>query len=129
MTDSALAMAKHFEGRAGIKAVHYPYLPSHKHHELAKAQMSGGGTTIAIEFDAPQEKVFAIMNALQVIDISNNLGDSKSLITHPASTTHRRLAPEIQADMGITPSTVRISVGLESVADLIRDLENACDSL
>jgi O-succinylhomoserine sulfhydrylase len=91
--------------------------------------MSGGGTTVAIEFDASQERVFAIMNALQVIDISNNLGDSKSLITHPASTTHRRLAPEIQAEMGITPSTVRISVGLESVADLIRDLENACDSL
>jgi O-succinylhomoserine sulfhydrylase len=129
MAESALALAKHFEGRAGIKAVHYPYLPSHKHHELAKAQMSGGGTTVAIEFDAPQEKVFAIMNALQVIDISNNLGDSKSLITHPASTTHRRLSAEVQAEMGITPSTVRVSVGLESVADLIRDLENACDSL
>jgi hypothetical protein len=88
-----------------------------------------GGTTVAIEFDAPQEKVFAIMNSLQVIDISNNLGDSKSLITHPASTTHRRLSAEVQAEMGITPSTVRLSVGLESVADLIRDLENACDSL
>ena len=129
MAESALALAKHFEGRKGIKAVHYPYLPSHKHHALAKAQMSGGGTTVAIEFDAPQEKVFAMMNALQVIDISNNLGDSKSLITHPASTTHRRLSPEVQADMGITPSTVRVSVGLEAVADLIRDLENACDSL
>ena len=129
MAESALALAKHFEGRKGIKAVHYPYLPSHKHHALAKAQMSGGGTTVAIEFDAPQEKVFAMMNALQVIDISNNLGDSKSLITHPASTTHRRLSPEVQADMGITPSTVRLSVGLEAVADLIRDLENACDSL
>jgi O-succinylhomoserine sulfhydrylase len=129
MTESALTMAKHFEGRKGIKAVHYPYLPSHTQHELAKAQMSGGGTTFVIEFDAPQEKVFEIMNALQVIDISNNLGDSKSLITHPASTTHRRLSPEVQAEMGITASTVRVSVGLESVADLIRDLENACDSL
>jgi O-succinylhomoserine sulfhydrylase len=129
MTESALAMAKHFEARKGIKAVHYPYLPSHKQHALAKAQMRGGGTTFAIEFDAPQEKVFAIMNALQVIDISNNLGDSKSLITHPASTTHRRLSPEVQAEMGITPSTVRVSVGLESVADLIRDLDNACDTL
>ena len=129
MCASALQIAEHFEGRKGIKAVHYPFLKSHKQHKLAIEQMLGGGTTVAIEFDAPQEKVFALMNALQVIDISNNLGDSKSLITHPSSTTHRRLAPEVQAEMGITPSTVRLSVGLEAVEDLIRDLENACDSL
>jgi O-succinylhomoserine sulfhydrylase len=129
MCASALQIAEHFEGRNGIKAVHYPFLKSHKQHNLATEQMLGGGTTVAIEFDAPQEKVFALMNALQVIDISNNLGDSKSLITHPSSTTHRRLAPEVQAEMGITPSTVRLSVGLEAVEDLIRDLENACDSL
>ncbi len=129
MCASALQIAEHFEGRKGVKAVHYPFLKSHKRHELAKTQMLGGGTTVAIEFDAPQDKVFALMNALQVIDISNNLGDSKSLITHPASTTHRRLSPEVQVEMGITPSTVRLSVGLEAVEDLIRDLENACDSL
>jgi O-succinylhomoserine sulfhydrylase len=129
MCASALQIAEHFEGRKGVRAVHYPFLKSHAQHELAQSQMLGGGTTLAIEFDAPQEKVFALMNALKVIDISNNLGDSKSLITHPSSTTHRRLAPEVQAEMGITPSTVRLSVGLEAVGDLIRDLENACDSL
>ncbi len=125
MCASALAIAQKLESLPGVKAVHYPFLPSHKQHDLAKSQMSGGGTTIAIEFDAPQEKVFAVMNALQVIDISNNLGDSKSLITHPSSTTHRRLPLEVQAEMGITPSTVRLSVGLESVNDLIHDLTNA----
>ncbi len=125
MCASALEIAQKLENLPGVKAVHYPFLPSHKHHDLAKSQMSGGGTTLAIEFDAPQEKVFAVMNALQVIDISNNLGDSKSLITHPSSTTHRRLPLEVQAEMGITPSTVRLSVGLESVNDLIHDLTNA----
>jgi len=69
--------------------------------------------------------VFAFMNRLCVIDISNNLGDSKSLITHPASTTHRRLAPEVQAEMGITPSVLRLSVGLEHSNDLIKDLQQA----
>lgn len=125
MCASALEIAQKLESLPGVKAVHYPFLPSNKHHDLAKSQMSGGGTTLAIEFDAPQEKVFAVMNALQVIDISNNLGDSKSLITHPSSTTHRRLPLEVQAEMGITPSTVRLSVGLESVNDLIHDLTNA----
>jgi O-succinylhomoserine sulfhydrylase len=125
MCASTLEIAKALESIPGIKSVHYPFLPSHKQHDLAKSQMSGGGTTLAIEFDAPQEKVFEVMNALRVIDISNNLGDSKSLITHPSSTTHRRLTLEVQAEMGITPSTVRLSVGLESVSDLIHDLKNA----
>ncbi len=125
MCASALEIAQTLEALPGIKAVHYPFLPSHKQFELAKRQMSGGGTTVAFEIDAPQERVFAIMNALAVIDISNNLGDSKSLITHPASTTHRRLPLEVQAEMGIKPSTLRLSVGLESVKDLIHDLKNA----
>ena len=72
-----------------------------------------------------QEEVFAFMNKLRVIDISNNLGDSKSLITHPSSTTHRRLAPEVQAEMGITPSVLRLSVGLEHSSDLIKDIDQA----
>lgn len=129
MCESALEIAKTLEGAKGIKAVHYPFLKSHKQHTLAKAQMSGGGTTLAIEFDAPQEQVFKFMDALQVIDISNNLGDSKTLITHPSSTTHRRLPLEVQAEMGITPSTVRLSVGLEASADLLKDLKNALKSL
>jgi O-succinylhomoserine sulfhydrylase len=129
MNASAQTIAEHFEGHKLIKTVCYPFLTSHKSFELAKKQMRGGGTTLAIEFDLPQDKVFAFMDALTVIDISNNLGDSKSLMTHPSSTTHRRLDAETQARMGITGSTVRLSVGLENVNDLIRDLESALNSL
>ena len=89
-------------------------------------QMNGtGGTTIGIEFNGDKSAAFKFINALRIIDISNNLGDSKSLITHPASTTHRRLAPEVQAEMGITESTLRLSVGLEHSDDLIKDLTQA----
>jgi O-succinylhomoserine sulfhydrylase len=91
-------------------------------------QMKKGGSTIGIEFAGSVKDAYKVMNALRVIDISNNLGDSKSLITHPASTTHRRLSPEVQAEMGITPSVVRLSVGLEHVDDLIKDLDQAFKS-
>jgi O-succinylhomoserine sulfhydrylase len=87
--------------------------------------MSGGGSTVAITFDATSEQTFKFMNALQVIDISNNLGDSKSLATHPATTTHKRVGPEVRAKAGITDGTVRISVGLENVDDLLKDLQQA----
>ena len=121
MADSALEVALALEGLSGIKAVHHPFLESHPSHALAKRQMVKGGTTLAIEVDN-KEKAFKLMNALQVIDISNNLGDSRSLITHPASSTHRRLDPETQAKMGITAGTMRLSVGLEDPRDLIQDL-------
>ena len=87
--------------------------------------MSGGGTTIGIELAVAESAVFKFLNSLQVIDISNNLGDSKSLITLPASSTHRRVGEEIRAKMGISNSLVRLSVGLEHPADLIQDLEQA----
>ena len=106
----------------------YPGLPSHPDYALAQRQMSGGGSTIGIEFAGSAKDAFKVMNALRIIDISNNLGDSKTLITHPASTTHRRLSPEVQAEMGITPSVVRLSVGLEYVDDLIKDLDQAFKS-
>ena len=129
MNASAQIIAERLESHPAIKSICYPFLKSHAQHELAKKQMRGGGTTLAIEFALPQEQVFAVMDALRVIDISNNLGDSKSLMTHPASTTHRRLGPETQAKMGITASTVRLSVGLENVDDLLKDLESALNSL
>ena len=87
--------------------------------------MIGGGTTISFDFNGDTDSLFKVMDKLQVIDISNNLGDSKSLITHPASTTHRRLDPELRAQMGITDSVVRLSVGLEHSSDLIKDLDQA----
>jgi O-succinylhomoserine sulfhydrylase len=128
MSENAQAIAEYLETRPEIKTVRYPGLPSHPDYALAQRQMSGGGSTIGIEFAGSAEDAFKVMNALRIIDISNNLGDSKTLITHPASTTHRRLNPEVQAEMGITPSVVRLSVGLEYVDDLIKDLDQAFKS-
>ncbi len=128
MNENAQAIAEYLETRPEIKNVRYPGLKSHPDYALAQRQMSGGGSTIGIEFAGSSKDAFKVMNALRVIDISNNLGDSKSLITHPASTTHRRLSPEVQAGMGITPSVVRLSVGLEHVDDLIKDLDQAFKS-
>ena len=128
MSENAQAIAEYLEKRPEIKSVRYPGLPSHPEYALAKRQMSAGGSTIGIEFAGTIKDAFKVMNALRIIDISNNLGDSKSLITHPASTTHRRLSPEVQLEMGITPSVVRLSVGLEYVDDLIKDLDQAFKS-
>jgi O-succinylhomoserine sulfhydrylase len=126
MVSNAQAVAEFLEKQPTIKSVRYPGLKSHPGHELAMKQMSNrGGSTIGIEFNGSQAEVFAFMNKLRVIDISNNLGDSKSLITHPASTTHRRLSQEVQAEMGINPSVLRLSVGLEHSSDLIKDLQQA----
>jgi O-succinylhomoserine sulfhydrylase len=128
MCENAQAIAEYLEKRPEIKTVRYPGLPSHPEYALAQRQMSGGGSTIGIEFAGTAKDAFKVMNALRIIDISNNLGDSKTLITHPASTTHRRLSPEVQLEMGITPSVVRLSVGLEHVDDLIKDLDQAFKS-
>ena len=125
MSNSAQTLAQFLETCPQIKSVRYPGLKSHIGYEIAQKQMSGGGSTIGIEFKGPRAEVFTFMNALRVIDISNNLGDSKSLITHPASTTHRRLTPEVQAEMGITDSVLRLSVGLEYAGDLLTDIEQA----
>ena len=128
MNSNAQAVAEFLEAHPAIKSVKYPGLKSHPDAAVIAKQMQGGGTTIGIEFKGSQKDVFKFMDALRIIDISNNLGDSKSLITHPSSTTHRRLAPEIQAEMGITPSVLRLSVGLEHVDDLIKDLDQALKS-
>jgi len=127
MASSAQKVAEFLETRPEIESVRFPGLPSHPGHELAKQQMSGFGTTIGITFKGSKKDVYRFMDALRIIDISNNLGDSKSLITHPASTTHRRLSAEDQAAMGITPTTLRLSIGLEHVDDLIKDIAQALD--
>jgi O-succinylhomoserine sulfhydrylase len=109
--------------------VRYPYLPSHPQYELARRQMSGGGTVVTLELDAPdgqgKQRAFELLDKLQIIDISNNLGDAKSLITHPATTTHRAMGPEGRAAIGLGDGVVRISVGLEGTDDLIADLDQA----
>ncbi len=128
MTENAQTIAEFLETQSEIKSVRYPGLASHPDRAVIEKQMKAGGTTIGIEFAGKQKDAFKFMDALRVIDISNNLGDSKSLITHPASTTHRRLSPDIQAEMGITPSVVRLSVGLEHIDDLMKDLTQALNS-
>jgi O-succinylhomoserine sulfhydrylase len=130
MAESALAVAGTLEGwqhaGRGINRVLYPHLPSHPQHALARRQLEGGGgTVVTVDLDGGKDTAFAFMNALQLVDISNNLGDAKSLTTHPATTTHRRLEPEARAAVGITDGTVRLSIGLEDVRDLVADLDQA----
>lgn len=126
MSENAQLVAEFLDGHEKIEVVRHPGLKSHPHHELAMHQMSGkGGSMVGFEVKGGKDAAFAVMNKLCVIDISNNLGDSKSLITHPASSTHRRLAPEIQAEMGIHAGTLRLSVGLEAGSDLVKDLKQA----
>jgi O-succinylhomoserine sulfhydrylase len=119
---NALEIARALEAHPSVTRVVYPWLESHPQHDLARRQMLGGGTVVTFELDGGKAEAFALMNALQVVDISNNLGDSKSMVTHPATTTHRRLTPEARAAVGITDGTVRISVGLEDPRDVIDDL-------
>ncbi|GAB4353324.1 MAG: O-succinylhomoserine sulfhydrylase [Kiloniellaceae bacterium] len=122
---NALKVAEFLEGRTGIARVLYPGLASHPQADLAKRQMKGGSTLVAFELEGGKARAFRFMNALRLIDISNNLGDSKSLVTHPATTTHQRLSPEARAELGIGDGLLRLSVGLEDAQDLIEDLEQA----
>ena len=103
----------------------YPGRADHPQAALAKRQMAAGGPMVAFEVKGGKEAAFRFMNALQIIKISNNLGDAKSLVTHPATTTHQRLAPEVRAELGIFDNSVRLSIGLEDVGDLMADLDQA----
>ncbi|WP_299521021.1 O-succinylhomoserine sulfhydrylase [uncultured Serinicoccus sp.] len=119
----ALELARHLEGDPRVARVFHPWLESHPQAGLARRQMTGGGTVVTFTLDGGQQEAFAFMNALQIVDISNNLGDAKSLTTHPATTTHKRLPEPARVAAGITGGTVRLSVGLEDVEDLREDLE------
>ncbi|MGB8274198.1 MAG: O-succinylhomoserine sulfhydrylase [Alphaproteobacteria bacterium] len=111
--------------QTGVARVLYPLLATHPQHALAKRQMSDGGSIVSFDLKGGKEAAFRVLNALRLIDISNNLGDTKSLITHPATTTHQRIAPEERARMGIGEGLVRLSVGLEDIEDLKEDLAQA----
>lgn len=126
---NALKIATFLEGHDKIKKVLYPHLKSHPGYYIAKAQMLNGGAMLAFEVNGSKEETFKFMNNLKLIDISNNLGDSRSLITHPATTTHSNIEPEEQLKINITPSMCRLSVGLENADDLIDDLESALKEL
>ena len=122
---NAADVAGFLEDQSGLAKVLYPGLTSHPQHELAKAQMTDFGSVIAFELEGGKERAFRFLNALELIDISNNLGDAKSLITHPATTTHQRLQPEDRARLGISDGMVRLSVGLEDPEDVKEDLARA----
>ncbi|MFQ5565294.1 MAG: O-succinylhomoserine sulfhydrylase [Paracoccaceae bacterium] len=124
-TDGAEALARWMSGAAGLARVIYPGLPSHPQHNLALAQMERPGTMLAFEVEDGQAGAFRFLNSLRLIRISNNLGDAKSLVTHPTTTTHQRLTEEARLGLGITPGLVRLSVGLEDPEDLREDLESA----
>jgi len=122
---SAQRVAEFLEGHVAVKKVLFPGLESHPQYVLAQKQMTGPGTVVSFELDGDMARTFKFMNGMNLIDISNNLGDAKSLLTHPATTTHQRMSPEGRLEVGITESLVRLSVGLEDVDDIIEDLEQA----
>ena len=122
---TAQAIAEELQGHAKLARVVYPGLQDHPHHAIAMDQMGAGGTVVTLEVNGGQEAAFRFLNALQIVKISNNLGDAKSIITHPATTTHQRLPPEQKALLGITPGLVRLSLGIEDAGDLLADLLQA----
>lgn len=125
MCANARQVAEFLEGQSALSRVLYPGLESHPQHALAMSQMSDGGTIVSFDIRGGKAAAFAALNRLGLIDISNNLGDAKSLVTHPATTTHSKISVEEREHLGITDGTVRLSVGLEDVDDLIEDLEQA----
>ncbi len=125
----AQLLAAAFEGHDALARVIYPGLPSHPQHDLTKAQMGSGGTVLSLDLKGGQAAAFRFLNALNIVTISNNLGDSKSIITHPATTTHQRLTEAQRAELGITDGLVRLSVGIEDPDDLVEDLTRALASV
>jgi O-succinylhomoserine sulfhydrylase len=126
-SENALAVGKFVEGR--VPRILHPGLASHPQHDLAMAQMKACGPIFSFILDGGREKAMALLNALQLVDISNNIGDSRSLMTHPASTTHHGVGPETRADMGVEEGMLRINVGLEDPQDIIDDLDQALTSV
>ncbi len=126
-SQSAAKIADYLAERPEMESVVYPGRPDHPQAGIAAKQMSGGGPLVAFRLKGGKAAAFGFMNALRLIKISNNLGDAKSMIAHPATTTHQRLTDAAKAELGIAPSTLRLSVGLEHADDLIADLGRALD--
>ena len=125
--ETAAALADELAAHPKVEAIRYPTRRDHPQYELAARQMSGGGTVLAFDLGS-REAAFRFLNALELVVISNNLGDSKSMATHPTTTTHRSMTEEQRLEIGLTAGWVRLSVGLEGVRDLSRDLNRALDA-
>ncbi|MFU0503958.1 O-succinylhomoserine sulfhydrylase [Pseudaminobacter sp. NGMCC 1.201702] len=124
-TENAAKVADFLAERPEITRVIYPGRPDHPQADIVKKQMSGGSTLICLDVKGGKKAAFAFQNALDIFLITNNLGDSKSLITHPATTTHKNLTPEARAELGIGDGTLRLSLGLEDIDDLLTDIDQA----
>ncbi len=124
-SESAYLLAKYFSQVPQIEEVYYPFLESNPQLDLAKKQQKSGGTVLSFKIKGTKKDAFRFMNRLKLLDISNNLGDTKSLITHPTTTTHRVLEEQERTALGITENLIRISVGLEDLEDLISDINQA----
>ena len=122
-SENALEVGRFVEGR--VPRILHPGLASHPQHELVRAQMAAAGSIFSFEIDGGRAAAHKVLDALALVDISNNIGDTKTLMTHPASTTHSSLTPEVRAQMGVTEGMLRISVGLEDPRDVIEDLDQA----
>jgi O-succinylhomoserine sulfhydrylase len=122
-TESAARIADFLAGQKLVSRVLYPGRDDHPQAELARRQMAHGSTLVAFELAGGKASAFAFENALKLIRISNNLGDAKSLITHPATTTHKNLSAEARAELGISDGMLRLSIGLEDGEDLVEDLD------
>jgi len=126
-SENALTVGRFVEAR--VPRILHPGLPSHPQHELAMRQMTACGPIFSFILDGGREQAMAMLNALELVDISNNIGDSRSLMTHPASTTHHGVGPETRADMGVEEGMLRINIGLEDPKDIIDDLDQALTSV
>jgi Cystathionine beta-lyases/cystathionine gamma-synthases len=125
--ESSLKIASYFEGKSGINEVKYPFLKSHPQHHLAQKQMSQGGGIVTLNLEGGISRAQRFIDQLQMISITANLGDSRSIITHPASTTHSKLTEEERERVGIHPGLIRLSVGLEHPEDIVKDVERALE--
>jgi O-succinylhomoserine sulfhydrylase len=125
-SDTAAMLADRLAGHPRVKSLRYPTRPDHPQYEVARRQMSGGGSLIAFDLGS-QEAAFRFLNGLRLLDIANNLGDAKSMATHPTTTTHRAMSEEQRLEIGLTAGWVRLSIGLEGARDLARDIERALE--
>ena len=128
-SENAMALAEALDGHAALVQVKYPFLKSHPQYDLAKRQMKYGGGILTLDIKGGFEKVVAFSKQLKIASISPNLGDSRTIITHPASTTHSKLPAEEKAALGITDGLVRVAVGLESIEDLMADFTQALNAI
>ena len=127
-SEAALRIGAALQGHPAVSALRYPLLDSHPQAALARRLYEGGGTVLALELAGAKEAAFRFLNALEIVLISNNFADAKSIATHPATTTHQRLSDDEKARVGITPGLIRLSIGLEDPADLMDDLTRALDA-